>query len=358
MKKELPKYLAPRDENPANNKEYKYIPKKIFQTYETTQVSSGMYDAVHTWIDKNPDWEYHFFDKGDRRNFIKDNFPKKVLAAYDTLIPGAYKADLWRYCILYIYGGVYNDIKQELFISLNDVFPSDVEFLSIKDLDVDREFPVCIYQAFICSKPKHPFLKKVIDMVCENVELGYYGYDVFSPTGPAAIGKAINLVINKPESNPHIIGSHDISGYKYILWAEDFSNHMCLTDKLVPVFSCTYSNYYHERIKKSASSNVLTYGRMWYFNQIYTHGKIYRPNEARYKQKIKSERASWVNSLYKYAGKEKARRGVCISIISGHVSFRLLWLFIRYECVNPVIGFLKLISKFIFKLINKKKLEV
>ena len=56
----LPISLPPRDKNPSNNKEYKYIPKKKFQTYETNKVSSGMYDAVHTWIDKNPDWEYLF----------------------------------------------------------------------------------------------------------------------------------------------------------------------------------------------------------------------------------------------------------------------------------------------------------
>ena len=29
------------------------------------------------------------------------------------MVPGAYKADLWRYCILYIYGGIYIDIKLE-----------------------------------------------------------------------------------------------------------------------------------------------------------------------------------------------------------------------------------------------------
>ena len=56
----LPISLYPRDKNPSNNKEYKYIPKKIFQTWVTNQVSPGMYDAVHTWIDKNPDWEYLF----------------------------------------------------------------------------------------------------------------------------------------------------------------------------------------------------------------------------------------------------------------------------------------------------------
>jgi mannosyltransferase OCH1-like enzyme len=131
--KELPEYLPPRDKKPSSKKSYKYIPKKIFQTYKTNQVSSGMYDAVNTWIDKNPDWEYHFFDKDDRRNFIKENFPKKVLDAYDTLLPGAYKADLWRYCVLYIHGGVYVDIKAQLLVSLNDVISEDIQFLSIKD---------------------------------------------------------------------------------------------------------------------------------------------------------------------------------------------------------------------------------
>ena len=75
--KEIPNYLPARDKNPSNKKEYKYIPKKIFQTWGTNQVSPGMYDAVYTWIDKNPDWEYHFFDNDDCRNFIKIISQKK-----------------------------------------------------------------------------------------------------------------------------------------------------------------------------------------------------------------------------------------------------------------------------------------
>ena len=34
-----------------------------------------------------------------------------MVAAYDRLIPTAFKADLWRYCVLYKYGGVYLDVK-------------------------------------------------------------------------------------------------------------------------------------------------------------------------------------------------------------------------------------------------------
>ena len=50
------------------------------------------------------------FDKKDREFFIKENFDKTVLKAYNSIIPGGFKADLWRYCILYKYGGIYVDL--------------------------------------------------------------------------------------------------------------------------------------------------------------------------------------------------------------------------------------------------------
>ena len=50
------------------------IPKKIFQTFETTQFPEGMSKACLSWKIKNPDWEYYFFDKNDRVEFIKKHF--------------------------------------------------------------------------------------------------------------------------------------------------------------------------------------------------------------------------------------------------------------------------------------------
>ena len=41
-----------------------------------------------------------------------------VLNAYDSLIPGAYKADLFRYLVLYREGGVYLDCKSSTIIFL------------------------------------------------------------------------------------------------------------------------------------------------------------------------------------------------------------------------------------------------
>ena len=87
------------------------IPRYIFQTMETSLIPLEIYtNCQQQWILSNPNYSYFFFDSLDRKNFIKDNFPSYVFKMYNKLIPGAYKADLWRYCVLYKYGGCYIDV--------------------------------------------------------------------------------------------------------------------------------------------------------------------------------------------------------------------------------------------------------
>jgi hypothetical protein len=57
------------------------------------------------------DCVHYLFNDADCREFIASQYPPDVLMAYDQLIPTAFKADLWRYCVLYKYGGAYLDVK-------------------------------------------------------------------------------------------------------------------------------------------------------------------------------------------------------------------------------------------------------
>ena len=54
---------------------------------------------------------HYLFHDAACREFIEREYPPDVLMAYDRLIPTAFKADVWRYCVLYKYGGVYLDAK-------------------------------------------------------------------------------------------------------------------------------------------------------------------------------------------------------------------------------------------------------
>ncbi len=337
--KALLKYLPPRDKNPKNKKDFKYIPKKIFQTWETNKVSLGMYDAIYTWIDKNPDWEYHFFDEDGRRNFIKDNFPKKVLDTYDILIPGAYKADLWRYCVLYIHGGVYCDIKMALLSALNEIIVEDIEFLSIKDKDRSKyEFAGYICQAFICAKPKHPFLKQAIDMIVENANKGYYGYDDLSPTGPGLLGRAINIVLKRPDTQPHLAGNNNISGYKFcLLPTPNFSTKICKADKNKIFLALEYSGFRQEQSLCFNKDISFKYQYCWYHNKVYTHGKVIRTTpEKVFKKRFKKELAGGAVRMYKSGNKKAARKEIIRIIKSGNFCWRLVEALFTYEIIKPV----------------------
>ena len=87
------------------------IPPNIFQTWYTKFLPPLMAKSIKTIQLLNPKFKYFLFDDNDCREFIKTHFKPEVLWAYDSLTPGAYKADLWRYCVLFIHGGIYLDIK-------------------------------------------------------------------------------------------------------------------------------------------------------------------------------------------------------------------------------------------------------
>jgi len=73
-----------------------------------------MYDCVRDNLILNrvgEDCIHYLFNDSDCRAFIMREYPPDVLTAYDRLIPTAFKADLWRYCVLYKYGGMYLDVK-------------------------------------------------------------------------------------------------------------------------------------------------------------------------------------------------------------------------------------------------------
>jgi mannosyltransferase OCH1-like enzyme len=159
------------------------IPLNIYQTWHTKNLPPLMKNAVNKIIYNNPRFNYQLFDDDDCRNFIKDNFDINVLNAFDSLIPGAYKADLWRYCILYKNGGVYLDIK---YAPVNGF-----KFINLMEkehwvLDMDKNG---IYNALIVCKPNNEILLRAINKVVENVKNKFYGSNCLHPTGPIMLAE-------------------------------------------------------------------------------------------------------------------------------------------------------------------------
>jgi hypothetical protein len=167
------------------------IPCNIFQTWNTKYLPKGMLKNVLNIKNKNPGFKHFLYDDNDCREFIKNNFELDVLNAFDNLKPGAYKADLWRYCILYKYGGIYLDIKYKcvngfklIALTEKEHFPCDVTI---------KEYPnepcKAVWNGLIVSKPNNIKLLNAINEIVKNVKDKYYGNSPLDPTGPIMFGK-------------------------------------------------------------------------------------------------------------------------------------------------------------------------
>jgi mannosyltransferase OCH1-like enzyme len=90
------------------------IPKNIFQTHKSlvyliSKKKSKILNAMNTWRRFSNNYNYYFYNNSMCDKFMKNNFDEKINNAYFKLPMGVMKADLWRYCIIYKYGGVYAD---------------------------------------------------------------------------------------------------------------------------------------------------------------------------------------------------------------------------------------------------------
>lgn len=222
------------------------IPANIFQTWNTKKIPRSMFLAIAKIKRNNPRFRHYLFDDNDCRNFIAKYFDKKVLNAFDRLIPGAYKADLWRYCVLYKIGGIYLDIKYIPVNNFKFVNLLDREYW-VTDVDENR-----IYNALMICRAGNPILLNAINEIVENVKNKYYGTSFLEPTGPLLLGKYFSQEEKKNSVIKHVLnGPNDYN--KFIIFNGN------------PILQC-FKGYHLEQNKYEIKKH---YSQLWNERLVY-----------------------------------------------------------------------------------------
>jgi mannosyltransferase OCH1-like enzyme len=235
------------------------IPLTIYQTWYTKDLPPSMQKNVDNLKRQNPEFSYQLYDDNDCREFIRMNFASDVLHAYDTMIPGAYKADLWRYCVLYKNGGMYIDIK---LCSVNGF--KLIELCEAEHYVLDRveAFSISanikpIYNAVMVCKKNNPFLLEAIYKVVQNVKSRYYGFNALYPTGPGMLCELIqelNMKGVNPNLNIDIHHYYDSTGLVY-------------NDRFI--MSLEYPEYRKEQAELNRKINKKYYLHHWLDGELY-----------------------------------------------------------------------------------------
>lgn len=193
------------------------IPRIVHQTYFEA-VTQDKYPNMSRLIEsfKQSGWQYNFYTDEMSLNFLSTHFPPEVREAYETLRPGAFKADLFRYCVLLIHGGVYADMDIMLEANLDLAIGPDIGFMVPQDepgTPVNRR--MCLWNGFIAAAPGHPFLAKTIETVVNNIRNRFtsvdtdnmfcphpelsilHAFDTLFTAGPCMLGAMVNKVLGR-----------------------------------------------------------------------------------------------------------------------------------------------------------------
>jgi hypothetical protein len=158
------------------------IPLNLYTCWHTKDLPTLMQNNYNSLIKNNPEFNVHLYDEAACREFIQTNFSTDVLNAYNVLIPCSYKSDLWRFCVLYINGGVYLDIKYQCVNNFKFIALTEKEYF------VRDRLEGYTYTALLITLPNNEILLKCINQIVENVNTRFYGSNSLDPTGPGLLG--------------------------------------------------------------------------------------------------------------------------------------------------------------------------
>jgi mannosyltransferase OCH1-like enzyme len=212
-----------------NNKK---IPNNIFQTHKSSNYlirKPKIVNAMKSWCKHKKNFNYIFFSDLNCDKFIKNNFDEKINKAYFSLPLGVMKADLWRYCVIYKYGGIYADA--DTVCNINPTI-----FINNSYLTVAPEPGHNFFCQWTFSAPKDsPILKTIIDLSVERILQLNKGdeINVHYLTGPAVFTDGIikyltenNLPIFHDIAQYHRYPSNQLAVFKKEYFHEIFIKHL------------------------------------------------------------------------------------------------------------------------------------
>lgn len=179
------------------------IPKIIWQTYKDPidQLPSYAKSAIGTWKFHNPEYEHRYVDDTQAAKFVKEEYGQEMYDLFISVPVGVMRGDMWRYLIIYKYGGVYADLDTNCERPIASWMLNDKKFI------VCPEHHQHFCQWTFAAEAGHPILKRVIDLMVERLRVADYSLPHFVHylTGPAmwtsGICQALGIEDKDPNAN-------------------------------------------------------------------------------------------------------------------------------------------------------------
>jgi hypothetical protein len=166
------------------------IPRIIHITSKSRCSSIYFQKNVNRWRKKMTNHSIYFHNEAAMDRFLQQSFPEfpHLQLLLNCILTGAAKADLWRYLIVWEYGGIYTDIDAAPGFRFNatTIQPDDDAWFVPEGLGV-------LSQYFLSASPKHPLLYMAVLETLNRLFNVPNLVDQYVPfvTGPGALKTAM-----------------------------------------------------------------------------------------------------------------------------------------------------------------------
>jgi len=184
------------------------IPKIIHQTWKNEIIPDKWKDAVESVKENNKKYKYILWTDIMMDNFVKQEYPL-FYKHYINYPYNIQRCDVFRYLVLYKYGGIYLDMDIICKKSFDDFLKYNIVFA--RSYNINSSFT----NSFFMSIPKHPFIKYCIENLLDNYYNFYYfgkHLHIMYSTGPLFLTKMINNYNISKINNVYILSNEEFSG--------------------------------------------------------------------------------------------------------------------------------------------------
>lgn len=165
-------------------KEENMIPGVLFTSFKI-ELNPAIKNQLNKWKEKNPLFEIKYFSDKDVDNFFKDFEIKEASGSYFMLKNGVAKADFFRICYIYKFGGYWFDL---------DLDPTKI--IKKKNLSFyDTGYHNVSYM-LIGGVPENSLFKKLIKRISQNIKnnIKCHGKNIMNITGPKVLQKLLGEI--------------------------------------------------------------------------------------------------------------------------------------------------------------------
>eukprot|EP00928_Gymnodinium_smaydae_P078860 TRINITY_DN62922_c0_g1_i1.p1 TRINITY_DN62922_c0_g1~~TRINITY_DN62922_c0_g1_i1.p1 ORF type:complete len:408 (-),score=37.33 TRINITY_DN62922_c0_g1_i1:16-1239(-) len=137
------------------------IPPIIHLTSKSRCATPEVHRIVNRWREKFSSYALYFHDDAAVERLTSHALTKSAFPLLNETLKcvtsGATKSDLWRYLVLYLYGGIYTDIDNSpVLLNASTISRDDDSFFLIEQLGI-------LSQYFFASSPKHPLMRLCLE---------------------------------------------------------------------------------------------------------------------------------------------------------------------------------------------------